>query len=100
MGITKEEVKGLIAEIGCADDQINYSEFISAALDDKTFITHTKLRAIFSQIDVNSTGVITEADLYNALKNLGQEVSYERVSEMVRAYDYKKEGEINFEEFT
>lgn len=88
MEITKEEVKRLIAEIGCADDQLNYSEFISAALDEKTLITDTKLRAIFTQIDVKGAGVITEADLYNALKNIGWEVSNERVSEIVRAYDY------------
>ena len=87
--ITEKEVTGLIKEIGCADGNINYSEFISAALDEKTFITEAKLRAIFQQIDLASSGVITEADLFIAFKKLGQEISVDRVSEMVRAYNFK-----------
>jgi Ca2+-binding EF-hand superfamily protein len=67
--ITEEEVTGLIKEIGCADGNINYSEFISAALDEKAFITDAKLRALFKQIA--SSVVITEADFFIAFKKLG-----------------------------
>jgi len=46
--------------------QINYSEFLSATLDVKTFLNDTKLRSVFSLFDTDGSGTITEENLLYA----------------------------------
>jgi len=46
--------------------KINYSEFLAATLDVKTFLNDTRLRAIFQQFDTDNSGFITEENLYYA----------------------------------
>ena len=43
--------------------QINYSEFLSATLDVKSFLSETKLRSVFSLFDTDNSGTITEENL-------------------------------------
>jgi Ca2+-binding EF-hand superfamily protein len=56
------------------------------------------LRAIFQQIDFSGAGEINGSDMCVAFQKLGQDISLERVSEMLKASDCK-DGKMNFEEF-
>jgi len=46
--------------------KINYTEFLAATLDVKTFFNESKLRSVFSMFDTDSNGMITEENMHNA----------------------------------
>jgi calcium-dependent protein kinase len=67
MNMSSKEISEMIAEMDYAGNgKINYSEFISATINVKTFLNDTRLRAIFQQFDTDNTGFITEDNLYYA----------------------------------
>ena len=70
--------------------KINYSEFLSATLDVKTFLNDTRLRAIFQQFDTDNTGYITEENLYYAFQKLGQEIDRNDIKKLISTHDRKK----------
>ena len=51
--------------------QINYSEFLSATINIRHYLTEQKLQAIFQQFDTDSSGYITHANIYYAMQKLG-----------------------------
>jgi Ca2+-binding EF-hand superfamily protein len=55
--------------------KINYSEFLSATLNVKTFLNEAKLRSVFSIFDTDSSGKISEENMHNAFQKLGYELS-------------------------
>ena len=67
MNMSDKEIGTLIEEMDYAGNgKINYSEFISATINVKTFLSDTRLRAIFQQFDTDNSGYITEENLYFA----------------------------------
>ena len=79
--------------------KINYSEFLSATIDVRTFLTKHKLRAIFSQFDTDNSGKITAENIYFAMQKLGQEIPKQEIVEMIESHDIKGDGVLSFEEF-
>ena len=60
MGLSGKEINDLIKEVDYqGNDKINYSEFLSATIDVKRFLSDQRLRAIFSHFDTDSSGSIT-----------------------------------------
>lgn len=51
--------------------QINYSEFLSATINIRHYLTEQKLQVIFQQFDTDSSGYITHANIYYAMQKLG-----------------------------
>lgn len=51
------------------EGRINYSEFISAAISTKEFLTEEKLEEMFKMLDVNEKGVIAPTILKEQMKN-------------------------------
>ena len=57
MSVSDHEIKNMINELDYAGNgKINYSEFVSATINVKTFLNDTRLRAIFQQFDTDSSG--------------------------------------------
>ena len=49
LNISKSDIQDMITEVDYhGNGKINYSEFLSATIDVRTFLTKHKLRAIFS----------------------------------------------------
>lgn len=72
MNLSGKEIGDMIQEMDYAGNgKINYSEFLAATLDVKTFLNDTRLRAIFQQFDTDNSGFITEENLYYAFQKLG-----------------------------
>ena len=51
--------------------EINYSEFLAATLNMKSFFKETKLRAVFSMFDTDGNGTIDGKNLKVAFRKLG-----------------------------
>ena len=51
--------------------KINYTEFLVATLDVKSFLDKTKLEAVFNQFDTDGSGVITRDNIITAMQKIG-----------------------------
>ena len=58
--LTEEQIDRIIDEVDYFGNQkINYTEFLMATLDVRSFMDDNKLRAIFNQFDTDGSGQIT-----------------------------------------
>ncbi len=58
--MTEEQLDRIIDEVDYFGNQkINYTEFLMATLDVRSFMDDNKLRAIFNQFDTDGSGSIT-----------------------------------------
>lgn len=100
MNMSNKEIAEMISEMDYAGNgKINYSEFISATINVKTFLSETRLRAIFQQFDTDSTGFITEDNLYYAFQKLGQEIARPEIKKLISQHDLKRNNQLDYEEF-
>ena len=75
MGVSSAEVKEMISQIDYHNNKmINYSEFLAATIDIKHFLTDSRLKAIFSQFDTDSSGKITQENIVLAMQKLGRDI--------------------------
>ena len=100
LNISDAEIQDIIKEIDYHGNQkINYSEFLSATINIKTFLNDSKLRAIFSQFNTDGSDTITEENIYYAFQKLGQEIKREEIREMIKKHDIEHTGDLDYEEF-
>lgn len=85
--------------IAGSDGVINYSEFLAATLDVKTFFNDTKLRAVFQMFDGDGNGSISEENMRLAFQKLGYELSRNEIHAMMKKHDVGMNGTLEFEEF-
>ena len=55
--------------------KINYTEFLVATLDVKSFLDDNKLQAMFNQFDTNGSGVITKENIVTAMNKIGHTIT-------------------------
>mmetsp|Transcript_9662 Transcript_9662/g.19332 ORF Transcript_9662/g.19332 Transcript_9662/m.19332 type:complete len:465 (-) Transcript_9662:196-1590(-) len=78
------------------DDEIDYSEFLAAALQGRVKVHEDVLRKTFHRFDAHETGQITASDLRQILGDHFEGVD---VSELIREADTTGDGMINYDEF-
>ena len=55
--MTNDEIQNIIKELDFAEnDKINYSEFLAATINVKTYMNEERLQAIFNSFDIDNTG--------------------------------------------
>lgn len=79
--------------------KINYSEFLTATIDQAKFLDELKLRAVFNQFDTDRSGKITKENIHNAMQKLGMEVPLSDIEGIIKTHDLTKDGMISFDEF-
>lgn len=100
INMTDDEIKKLVQEMDYQQNgMINYSEFLSATINVKTFLNDQRLLAVFNQFDTDNSNKITEENIYLAMQKLGQEISKDEIHEMMLKHDQTKDGMLSFEEF-
>ena len=68
LNLSKGDIQEMIAEVDYhGNGKINYSEFLSATIDVRTFLTKQKMQAIFQQFDTDNSGKITAENIYLAM---------------------------------
>ena len=76
---------------------IEYTEFITAAMNKEKAFTTGNLRMAFNYFDSDRSGKISCGELKKALGNGYTEETYK---DLIREFDLNKDGEISFDEFT
>ena len=73
--ISRQALEQLIDELDTfGNGRVNYSEFLAATINARTFFTENKLRSVFSMFDTDNTGKITNKNMINAFSKLGYDV--------------------------
>ena len=81
MNVSDAEIKEMIDQMDYHNNKkINYSEFLAATIDVRTFLTEDRLKAVFSQFDTDGSGKITEENIYLAMQKLGKEIDREEIA--------------------
>jgi Ca2+-binding EF-hand superfamily protein len=71
--IPDDQIEQIINEVDYfGNKKINYTEFLVATLDVKSFLDDNKLRAIFNQFDTDGSGKITKVNIISAMTKIGQ----------------------------
>ena len=100
VNIPAEEVEKIIDEVDYfGNKKINYSEFLVATLDVKSFLDESKLKALFSQFDTDNSGQITKDNIITAMHKIGHEITQKDLDDIMKEHDLAKNGVITFDEF-
>mmetsp|Transcript_7902 Transcript_7902/g.8712 ORF Transcript_7902/g.8712 Transcript_7902/m.8712 type:complete len:778 (+) Transcript_7902:100-2433(+) len=76
--------------------EVHYAEFLAAFSENQGLITVDRLADTFDRIDSQGKGYITHEDLQILL---GGNYSIEMVDNMIEEGDFKKNGQVDFDEF-
>ena len=76
---------------------IEYSEFLSAAINKENAYSQANLRMAFNHFDSDKSGKISIDELKKSI-SLG--CSEDVFRELIKEFDENKDGEISFDEFT
>lgn len=77
---------------------IDYSEFVVAAMNEKTLTSNDKLQAAFKMFDKDGSGVIS-ADEIREVLGFGGNLDNKAIDFIIKQVDENGDGEISFEEF-
>ncbi|KAL4429783.1 hypothetical protein ABPG74_004420 [Tetrahymena malaccensis] len=97
--ISEEEVNKIFDQIDVNQSGfIDYTEFITAVIDDSVFTEEEKLRKAFSLFDKDGDGYITQQEIQNVL-GVGMDFDSETWTKIVAEVDENGDGQVSFEEF-
>ena len=98
--IPETEVNKIIDEVDYfGNGKINYTEFLVATLDVKSFLDDNKLKALFNQFDTDGSGQITKENIITAMNKMGHEINQEELDQIMKEHDLEKNGIISYIEF-
>ena len=98
--VPDEEIDEIIAELDYnKNGKINFTDFIAATVDIRKLLTPEKLEAIFKTFDVDSSGIITPAQVGDAFSKFGREISQAELMEMFKEHDTDGEAGLSLLEF-
>ncbi|CAD6236292.1 unnamed protein product [Miscanthus lutarioriparius] len=98
---TEAELQDMIAEVDSnGSGTIDPQEFLGLmARRTKDTESEEELREAFRVFDKDQNGFISAVELRHVMTNLGEKLSDEEVSEMIREADVDGDGNINYDEF-
>jgi len=97
--ITKKEVDALFAKIDLDNNgSIDYTEFVTATMEESKLVTEKRLRIAFNMFDRNGDGSLSSDEIKDILCSNG-EINPEDIDKIVKDADENGDGEIDFEEF-
>ena len=75
--------------------QIHYAEFLAALAESQGLVTMERLAEAFDRIDADGKGYIAHDDLKDVL---GEDYDKDMVDKMIEEADFKKNGQVDYEE--
>lgn len=99
--IKTDELKAIFSNCsnGNSNEKINYTSFISAAINKKNLLNKELLWETFKHLDVDCSGFITINDMELALKRTGKIKKEAELEEMFKEVGLSPDAKINFEHF-
>ena len=101
IGVSDSAIDKIIQEIDyVGNGKINYTEFLAATLSFNETLTDEMLFRLFRRFDVDDTGYISQENLMDAFKRLGNsKITINEVKQMISVHDIAKDGQVSFTEF-
>merc|ERR1712150_234792 len=98
---TDAELKDMINEVDAdGNGFIDFPEFlVMMARKMKDTDSEEEMKDAFRTFDKDVNGFISKAELINIMDNLGESLTEEEVTEMIKEADIDGDGEVNYEEF-
>lgn len=98
---TEAEILNFIKEVDLDDSgSINFDEFAVLMVDKmKDIDSEEDIIAAFKVFDMENKGYITQHELRHVMTNLGEKLTDQEVSDMMREADADGDGKINYEDF-
>ena len=96
--MNNDEIIALFKEIDTDNSKkIEYTEFISAAIENIEYIKEEKLLDIFKTLDKDKNGKISKNDLKKILND--EDIDEEELTQFINKFDLNGDGEIDYDEF-
>ena len=96
--ITEEEISKYFASVDTdKNNKIDYTEFLAATLEKKTYLKEERLYETFCMLDNDNDGKITKEELMNVLKLESTDDKY--VTDLIKSADANNDGVIDYKEF-
>lgn len=96
--LNDEEILSLFKGIDTNNSQkIEYTEFISAAIENNEFLKEEKLYDVFKILDKDKNGKISKSELKKALND--EDIDEEELNKFIIKFDLNGDGEIDYDEF-
>ena len=100
IAIPESEIDKIINEVDYfGNGKINYTEFLVATLDVKSFLDDNKLSALFHQFDTDDSGCITKENIITAMNKMGHDINQVELDQVMKEHDLAKDGVISYQEF-
>ena len=98
---SEAELQDMINEVDVdGNGSLDFPEFLSLmAWKMKDTDTEEELVDAFRVFDRDGNGLISAAELWHVMTNLGEKLTDEEVDEMIKEADLDGDGHINYEEF-
>jgi len=77
--------------------RIEYTQFISALIEQETYLKNEKLKEVFEKLDKNKNGKISNSEFLEFLKLQKNEEKI--IDEYIKEFDLNGDGEIDYDEF-
>ena len=99
--VSDEEIRRIFDAVDYnKTNNIDYSEFIVAAMQRRQLNSQDKLQAAFHIFDRDGSGIISEDDIRSVLQfSESDQQSSEALKALLKQVDENNEGEMSFEEF-
>ena len=79
------KINNMIKQIDYNDNQqIEYTEFIAATLDEKVLQDHDTLKGLFNQFDLANDGHIEREELIKTFSKFGRNITIKEVDAMLK----------------
>jgi calmodulin len=98
---TEAEILNFIKEVDLDNSgSINFEEYVALMAGKmKDIDSEEDIIAAFKVFDVENKGYITQYELRHVMTNLGEKLTEQEVSDMMREADADGDGKINYEDF-
>ena len=97
--MSDEEVEKMFSAVDTdGSGFIDYSEFVVAAMNERSLVTNERLAAAFKMFDKDGSGIISAEEIKEVL-GFGNDLTSETVDKIVKEVDQNGDGDISFEEF-
>ena len=96
--MNKDEILLLFKGIDTNNSRrIEYTEFISAAIEKNEYLKEERLLDIFKMLDKDQSGKISKDDIKKALNN--EDIDEEDLKQFILKFDLDGDGEVDYNEF-
>ena len=98
ISLTSKEIEDIFKSIDINNSKrIEYTEFITAMLEESSYCKEEKLMEIFRMLDKDCSGKISKNEVKKALNS--QKISESDLKNFIKSFDLNGDGEIDYYEF-